>query len=153
MKAALGNLYAALRNKAGVIPAEENLGKGRLQILARLNADKMPNWQVVMQRLKKAEFQAEWSIDISKTFFLKNHSPNNPLVHGWRIIIKSADMETALEHLTKAITASPNARVELEEVPLPGGGRHRQFNSSAGKGASLTSGSRGSGPALHLLKK
>lgn len=143
----MAELQASLRAKAGIVPAEESRGKGQLKLLCRLQSDKLPNWKVVMHRLKKAEFDSEWSVDISKVFFLKNNNPHGMLVQGWRIIIKSADLNAALVAISKVIKSAPNARVELEEVVLPGGGAHRNISTSGGKGATFTSGSKGSGPS------
>lgn len=146
-------LYKALKQKAGLVPAEETPQKSQLKILCRMDSGKMPNWKVIMHRVKKAEMEATWSIDISKVFFLKNNSKNGPLVHGWRVIIKAPDLQGAIDHIAQLVTTAPNARVELEEVVLPGGGAHRNYNPSGGKGANMTSGSRGSGPAIHLINR
>lgn len=146
MATALSELYEALRTKAGVLPVEETKGNGQVKFLARLQPDKLPNWKVVMQRLKKGEIDASWSIDISKVFFLKNNSANGVLVHGWRLIVKAVELDKALLDIAKLVKAAPNARVELEEVVLPGGGAHRNYATSGGKGATFTSGSRSSGP-------
>lgn len=150
----LPELRKALKAKAGLTPAEEKKGKRQLLLLCRLDQSKMPGWKVVMHRLKKAEFDADWSIDISKVMFLKNNNQGGALVHGWRIILKSDDLATTVQQVTKVVVSSPNARVEISEVPLPGGGSHRHSNSGQpGKGASDSSYSRGSGPSLHLLRR
>lgn len=146
-------LYAVLKQRCGIVPAEDSKTGNRLQFLARLDPVKSPNWKVVMHRIKQAEFNADWSIDISKVMFLKNNNPRGALVHGWRVIVKAAMLDDALAHLLKLVKSAPNARVELEEVMLPGGGAHRNINTSGGKGASITSGSRGSGPSMHLLRR
>jgi len=144
------DLYTVLKQKCGITPAEETTAANRLQFLARLDPVKASSWKVVMHRLKQAEFDAPWSIDLSKVMFLKNNNPRGVLVHGWRVIVKAVALNDALAHILSLVKAAPNVRVELEEVALPGGGAHRHINSSAGKGAMPTSGSRGSGPSLHL---
>lgn len=146
MASVLSDFYEALRSKAGILPVEETKSSGQVKFLARLQPEKLPNWKVVMQRLKKAELDATWSLDISKVFFLKNNSPSGILVHGWRLIVKSVDLDRALQDIIKIVKSAPNARVELEEVMLPGGGAHRNYSTAGGKGATLTSGSRASGP-------
>jgi hypothetical protein len=147
MKTATADLYEALRMKAGIVPAEQTKGTNQLKLLCRLQSDRLPNWKVVMHRLKKAELDADWSVDISKVFFLKNNSPHGMLVQGWRIIIKSVNLDASLADVARHVRNAPNARVELEEVALPGGGQHRNINTAGGKGAAPLSGSRGSGPS------
>lgn len=151
MKTVLSELYEAMRTRAGLSVAEESRGANQIKILARLDPGRAPQWKVCRHRLKVAEFDADWSIDISKVDLLKGNTKHGPLVYAWRIIIKHADLDAALRDVSKIIRSAPNARVELEEVVLPGGGVHRNIDTSGGKGASFTSGSRGSGPRVDLI--
>jgi hypothetical protein len=146
---ATSEFYAALKSKAGIIPAEEVKVGNQLKILARLQPGKMASWRAAIGQLRSAEFQCSWTLDISKLFFLKNNNPKGSLVHAWRIILKSDNLDRALNEVTKIIKSTPNVRVEIGEIELPGGGYHRNIESTSGaKGANFTSGTRESTPWL-----
>ena len=144
---AMSELYDALKSKAGVIPAENVKTNNQLRLLARLQPGKIDAWMAVAQRLKRAEFQSPWSIDISKLLFLKNNKPTGALVHGWRVILKSDKLDEAISDVAKLIKSAPNAHVELAEIDLPGGGVHRRISTTTGyKGVEFTSPSKESAP-------
>lgn len=143
-------LLEALHSRCGLDVAEFSNNGEQIRMLARVSmAD---NWRVVMQRLKSAELQAAWSIDISQLYFLKSKHERAPLVKGWRIIIKGKDLVAACEQLAKVVRGAPSATVSVDEMPLPGGGMHRQYGDK-GKGASMLSGSGASGPSMHLFRR
>lgn len=154
MKTALSEFYEALRAKASISVVEEIKRPNQVKILARLlDGNRAPQWKVIRHRMKVAEFDAPWSWDCSKVDLLKGNTKHGPLVYAWRIIVAHVDLDTALREVTKVIRNAPNARVELQEVVLPGGGQHRNIDSSGGKGASYTSGSKGSGPRVDLIQR
>lgn len=154
MKTVVSEFYEALRTRASISVAEEIKRSNQLKILARLlDSSRAPQWKVIRQRLKRAEFDAPWSWDCSKVDLLKGNVKTGPLVYAWRIIVAHPDLDAALRDVTKIILNAPNARVELQEVVLPGGGAHRNIDTSGGKGASYTSGSKGSGPRVDLIQR
>lgn len=136
----LEKLLQALKSKAGITSVEQTVSSNQVKLLCRLAKERSSTWTVVQHKLKKAEFDAPWVLDLSKVVFLKNNTPSGPLVHAHRIIIKADDLQGAINEICRLILASPNARAELDEIPLPGGGSHR-LQERNGRGATLTSGS------------
>lgn len=149
--AAIEQFLNALKSRCGFEPADVSSGN-QLRVLARVgNAD---NWRLIMHRLKVLELQSSWTIDISQVYFLKTKNKKAPLVKGWRIIVKADDLDKACTLLRDAVMKAPTARVTVEdEFPLPGGGIHRTYNTSRGKGAMPTSSGGGGIPSHSLFPK
>ena len=144
---AIEDMVSVLRNRCGFEPAEMSHSKD-LRILARIaNLD---NWRVILHRIKVAELKNTWTLDISQLYFLKTKNERAPIVKGWRLILRADNPEEACKQIAAAAQSAPAARVMIDEIPLPGGGAHRNYT-GAGKGAAALSGSGSSGPALHFL--
>lgn len=137
----LKDFYAALWQRSGFSPSQRKEADTELRVVARIDQKKRPTWQKVLQALLRAAHGTGWTLDISKKFFLKNDSKNGTVVHGWRIILKADDMRSALIKLTKAVHLVSPESVEVTEIPLPGGGQHRNISTYSGrKGVKMTPG-------------
>lgn len=142
-------LYAALQTKVGLTVGEENDSPNQLRALFRLPDAQMRQWLVVMHHLFTHEQQASWSLDISKKYFLMN----GRTVQGWRIIIRDDNLDRALDQITAVIGGSPNARFQLEQVPLVGGrGGDRNALNARGRGARPISGDAGVPPIASMTQ-
>jgi len=146
-------MYQALQDKAGFSVAEESENNGQIRILARVADGSFQNWKIVMQRLKLLERKCPWTLDLSKMYFLLGGDDNAILVFGWRVIIKTENLEEAYTQIESAVRQAPNARFIVDEVKLPGhqsGQRNARY--ARGKGAKLTSGSKESTPAVEHFR-
>lgn len=132
-------LYTALQAKVGLSVGEENVSDKQIRALFRLSDAQMRQWLVVMHHLLLNERNAEWSIDISKKYFLMG----NKTVQGWRIIIRSDNLDKAVNHISQLVNASPNARFQVDQMPLIGRSADRNTVNSMGKGATLVGGEAG----------
>lgn len=144
------SFFEALKQRAGMTPALETqqIANGQLRFLMRAAPGSQRRWKEVRQRLlQESATQKEWTIDISFLVFIRDGWE----VGGWRIILKSANLEQAMANATVLIKGAPHVRVELEEFPLPGGGAHRKdYDPVTGKGVRDTPSSGGM-PAAHLF--
>jgi len=143
---ALEELLQALKVKCGFDAVEVNT-KGQVRLVARVS--NLRNWVILMQRMRVLELDRPWTLDLSQTYFLRTPSKKAAMVKAWRVILKAADQDAACRDLIKLVKDAPTARPTVDEMPLPGGGAHRGYNSSTGKGAQPFGGS--SGPALNLF--
>jgi hypothetical protein len=146
--ATLEHVLKALQGKCGFEAVEVN-HTAQLRIVARVAHPK--NWALVMHQLKVLELDKPWSIDVSQLYFLRNASKKSGLVKAWRIILKAKDLDAAYKDILSAISKAPTAQFTVDEIPLPGGGVHRAYSGSTGKGAQLMS-SAGGAPAMHLFR-
>jgi len=142
-------LYAALQTKVGLTMGEEDDGPKQLRVLFRLPEAQMRQWLVVMHHLFTHEQQASWSLDISKKYFLLS----GRTVQGWRIIIRDDNLDKALDSITSVVGSSPNARFQLDQVPLMGrhGGDRNAIN-ARGKGARAITGDAGTPPIATMVQ-
>lgn len=140
--------YAVLQSKVGLTVGEESATTNQVRALFRLPESQMRQWLVVMNHLLRLETQSTWSIDISKKYFLMG----GKTVQGWRIILRDEQLEAALDQLIAAVSGAPNARFQVDEVPLPGRSLgDRNAISARGKGAVPVGGSGGGVPPIATM--
>ena len=109
-------------------------------------------WLGLAKKLKIQERLSPWTLDISKMYFLLGDDDDAQLVYGWRMILKSEDLEEACRHITNQVKSTKKRRSQITEMPLPGGARNRNTYGH-GKGANPTHGEKDSGPAMEYFRK
>jgi hypothetical protein len=142
-------LYGALQAKVGLAVGEEGVGNGQIRALFRLPDSQMRQWLVVMHQILHREQQASWSVDISKKYFLLG----GKTVQGWRIILRDKDLDKAVDHLTSIVNGSPNARFQVDQMPLVGRQAERNTLSATGKGARAITGDAGVPPIAGMFAR
>jgi len=140
-------LYAALQAKVGLDVGEEDVSAKQIRVLFRMPDSQMRQWLVVMHQILSKESQASWSIDISKKYFLMR----GKTVQGWRLILRSESLDAAVSQLTSVVNGSPNARFQVEQVPLIGRSVERNMLSATGKGATMIGGDAGVPPIATMM--
>ncbi len=147
-KAKRQRFYNALQAKVGLSVGEEDVGEKQVRALFRMSDTQMRQWLVVMHHILSHEGQASWSIDISKKYFLMR----GKTVQGWRIIVRSDNLDQAMNHLTSLVNGSPNARFQVEQMPLTGRSAERNSLSGTGKGATMIGGDAGVPPIAVMMR-
>lgn len=142
---------------------------GQVRMLLRVPKVNGVLWLRVLKRMCILSTKASWTLDPSKLYFLTDtevvsldDEESTEMVYTWRLIVKSEDLPGALDALKKATRVpKPAARktptvarrpVQLMEVPLVGATASRN-NYGRGKGASATSGSKESTPAMEYFRR
>ncbi|MFZ1075564.1 MAG: hypothetical protein WAN50_04295 [Minisyncoccia bacterium] len=123
------------------------------QICIKARIDGVANLCVLMQKIKAAELKAPWTIDISQYYELRTQHEGSRLGKRWRLILRSKDLEDACRQIIRVIQSAPAARVTVDEIPLPGGGAHRAYNSGRGKGVHEVTGGGAGGPSLEYFPR
>jgi hypothetical protein len=103
----------------------------QLRILGRVPKDAMNGWLIVVQRFLAASEKADWTVDVSKQYFLKNEK----VVFGWRLIFQGDTVWDQIDELGKIVTNAPRPRAVVDEQPLSGANPNRNVPSATGKGA------------------
>lgn len=122
-------LYAAMHEKVGAEVVDESIKGKQLLISLRIKKGSPTTmWLAIVEHLlvlasqELATHKPQWTIDISKHYFLK---PD--LKYTWRVIIKSDNLESHYEKLAKAILATKLqvTPTEITEIPLYGNPNRR----------------------------
>lgn len=129
---AIDSMVNLLGNKCGFEPIEVSNGTTQVKILARVRDAQ--TWALMVHKVKQAELDAPWTVDVSQLLFLRTASKSSKLVKAWRLIVKSNDLEAAYAGIQKAASAAGFARQDTDEYTLPGNGAHRSGWKN-GKGA------------------
>jgi hypothetical protein len=134
--AALPELLAALKVKTGFEPVQQAEVGGKAYLHGRIRGQTIANMLVVTHRLLLQARTATWNIDVSQVYSLKN----GQLVKGWRIVVDSNDMGSALDQIVQIVRGAPEAvrPTQLEEFPLAVSTADRNAPNARGKGAALT---------------
>ena len=150
----IDSFITALRSACGFSPLTKRAAGTQLHVTAKISDER--KWVAILRALKVRELSASWSIDISRMYFLVEKDINSQLGKRWRIVLQvraGSTLESACKELLECVhpTARPAAPTLLEDFPLPGGGLHRVFDTSKGKGATETSGGGGGLPAVNMF--
>jgi len=150
---AVDDLISVLSSRCGFVPREVSPEGKQLRLLGPMT--QRDAWVSVIQQIKRRELRATWTTDISCVYLLTTKNEMATLGKRWRIIIraKEGSVEDACSDIVAAVQDAPTARTVLDEFPLPGGGAHRMYDTSKGKGATEVRGNAGSGPSSHLFGK
>lgn len=122
-------LYAALHEKVGAEVLNETLKGKQLNFMLRIKKGQSTTlWLAVVERLltladaQKATGNPEWTLDISKQYFMK---PD--LKFGWRVILASAKLDELFASLAQEVLAArfQTQVTEIQEVQLHGSPNRR----------------------------
>lgn len=145
-------IFKELQVKCGFSPVQTETSAKQLRVLFRIANPQA--WRSAMDKIKDAEHGSTgWTVDISQTYFKRTPRAGAELVKAWRLIItaRTVELPSVFSLIVAALRSVPTTQVVVDEMPLPGGGLHRNYDMSKGKGAAPSSHSRDSGPALHLF--
>lgn len=121
-----------LKVKSAMEIIDVQTSPGQIRILARQPQARVGDLvMVIHQLLSRMQEQAEWKVDISKAYFLKD----GRVVQAVRLILQGQNPEQHLEEVANVIQGAPTAgRVEVNEIMLAGAGPDRNSGKN-GKGA------------------
>jgi hypothetical protein len=108
------SLQAILLQKVGFEIVSQSLGGNQARYFGRVRPSHMPAWLAAMRELLVNENKAQWSIDLSRQYFLRA----DKLFFGWRVIIQGQDIQGALTQIVSIIQQVQAARAQVDEVPL-----------------------------------
>lgn len=129
----LPELLSVLRAKAGFDPVQQAQEDNRIYLFGRIKGQDISNMLVLTSRLLLAAPTANWSVDVSQAYTIKN----GKLAKGWRVIVNADDVQSALAQVVATIKSAPSARQrQVEEFPLSGCSASRSGQDARGKGAS-----------------
>lgn len=112
----LNKLLTAFRSKAGFECTEHEIKPSQIRLIGRVPNAALRTWHQVVPRILKAH-KPDWSVDISKAYFLK---PDYR--YAWRVLIGGRDLPGAVNALMNIIEGLDGQRTvtELTEFPLVG---------------------------------
>lgn len=125
------DLLHRLQVRGGFEAVNHSTKNTQLRILGRVPPQSMDGWLIIVQRLLMASGKSNWTVDISKPYFLKN----GKVVYGWRLIFQGEEIWNQLDDIAQLIFNSPRPKKILDEQPLPGVSGDRNVPSASGKGA------------------
>jgi len=125
------DLLHKLQVRGGFETVNDTKSNTQLRILGRVPKESMNMWLIVVQRFLAASEKSDWTVDVSKQYFLKN----DRVVFGWRLIFQGSTVWDQLAELGQIVTNSPRPKTMLDEQPLPGVHGDRNVPSATGKGA------------------
>lgn len=132
---AIDHLKNLLRDRAGFEVVDASSGASQLRLVGRVPPNASAQWVLIVHRLLVMSKKADWKVDISRNYFLKELTSGPKLFYAWRLIFQAGNVEEQLQSILDAVNNAPRpARVELQEYPLPGAGKHRNEPKN-GKGA------------------
>jgi hypothetical protein len=131
----LNQLKAALAQKTTFEVVSATFEGGKVRLLGRVRPTQNTGMLLkVMSNLLAAADSADWNMDASKQYFLRN----GRLTYGWRFIFQGQDIEANLLKIVAVIAGTKHVVQQLTEVRLHGGGLDRNVPSPGGKGAAPT---------------
>ncbi len=128
-------LISVLQTRAGFETVKKNGSANQLRLIGRVPMPIVPNWLIIVQRLLLRNEDAAWSVDVSKSYFLKA----GRVAFGWRLIFQAKGIGQYIPDIAQTIVNAPRPKVTVEEQPLAGASanRNRQTPGSL-KGAAPT---------------
>jgi len=128
------DLLKVFVGKTGLEPIEHALmlpaqgGHMQYRIVCRVVGDHVGTWRVFLLHILRAARRAPWSIDVSRTYMLKDMPTGDTVVvYAWRLVLQDRKKEHPIEHHFPAIrqalvdyTRVPVGASETEEVKLYG---------------------------------
>lgn len=145
-------MLEVLKAAVGFSSAEVSVNGPQLRVLARVQKENARRWLDLAKKLKILERASPWTMDLSKMYFLLGDDDEAQLVYGWRMILKSEDLEEACKSIMHRAKSTKKRRAQVTEMALPGGARNRN-SYGHGKGASGTSSEKDSGPAMEYFRR
>jgi hypothetical protein len=123
-----------LQSKAGFqVVGEPTESENQLRIIGRLPGNQgIEPWLLVVRQMLLMSEEADWKVDVSKQYFLKN----GKVVYGWRLIFQAIDVPSCLQAIIQSVVSAPKPTTrEVMEMPLLGASADRNNMSVNGKGA------------------
>lgn len=144
-------LLRLLTHKTGFDPIEHSLlskqDQGHLQyrLLGRVSGQHVVTWRLFLLHILRAARRAPWSIDISRSYLLKDMpSGEVTIAYAWRIVMQDRKKEKPIEHHFPSIRQALvdyqpvlPAAMETEEVKLYGTKRSGGPTTGGGYASSL----------------
>jgi hypothetical protein len=139
-------MLQVLHAKYGFEPAEKGVttlaeGKQQLRLFARVQ--RVANWLLFIDKLLGEELSHSWRLLLAQKYIKRVPRKDAQMVKGWLFILSAQDLEAACVEIAAIAKAAPTPRASVDEMPLPGGGLHRNLSSTRGKGARPTVSSGG----------
>lgn len=127
-------LLRLLAQKTGFDPIEHALltdmtgGHVQYRLVGRVSGTHVGTWRLFLLHILRSARKAPWSIDISRTYMLKDMPTGESMVvYAWRLVLQDRKKSHAIEHHFPAIRQSlldyhpvPQAPSEVDEVKLYG---------------------------------
>lgn len=128
----VAELSQALLTRGGFEAVTTNVQSAQVRFFGRVPQNRMAEWKIIMHQLLRQSETAEWTVDISKLYFLRGGG----LIYGWRLLLGGAPLEV-LPPVTQLVLTAPRPHAVVDEVTIPGRGRDRNVY-KRGKGAAPT---------------
>ncbi len=126
------SLLHKLQERGGFEVVNNTQGASQVRLMGRVPKPAMAGWLILVQRmLIQSDKSPNWSVDISKQYFLRNEQ----VVFGWRLIFQGKELEAYLYEVEQTITNAPRARAFVDEQVLAGAQASRNAPDATGKGA------------------
>lgn len=141
-------LYAALNQKAGFEKVGDTLGENQLRVIGRVPQVNVPTYREVMRYLNIASMDAEWNVDTSKQYFVRETEKGQYKdLYGWRLIFQAEDIIQYIPQIIEVVTSVPTQRRTVNEVPIQRSSSRVRM-SDTGKGAGNIKGDAGVPPIV-----
>ena len=114
-------LTRVLKMRGGYETVSRNSGPNQVRLIGRVPAPLVKGWLIIVQQLLVRGAEAPWSVDISKSYFLRA----GRVMFGWRLIFQGEDINQYADDIMATVTNSPRPRAVVDEQPLHGASAHR----------------------------
>ena len=128
------DILKVLAAKTGLEPIEHTLlvpvagGHSQYRIVCRVVGDHVGFWRLFLLHILRAARKAPWSIDVSRTYMLKDMPGGDTVVvYAWRLVLQDRKREHPIEHHFPVIRQSvvdyhpaKSTSTETDEVKLYG---------------------------------
>lgn len=107
----------------------------KLRFTGRVRAAGAEYWKLITHSLLRRARAAEWSVDISRFYFLQDTSDGDKMFYAWRLIFQGNIAEVE-DDIVNTINLSPvPATAQLNEIKLGGNRGANRNQGPRGKGA------------------
>jgi len=110
------DLLRVLRMRSGFEAVNHQESANQLRVLGRVQKQGVNGWLLVARQLLLASERSDWSLDVSKQYFLRG----GKIMFGWRLILQGNLVAQRYEHVAQVVANAPRARAIVEEQLLPG---------------------------------
>lgn len=124
-------LVQIFRTRSGFEVVDHSATPKQVRLFGRVGKGAMKQWLLIVHRLLTLKDSADWSVDISKQYFLRS----GQVMFGWRLIIQAEVVEDHLADVVQGVLGAPKLQAVVSEQPLVGTSIHRNTLSPGGKGA------------------
>jgi hypothetical protein len=118
-------------------------------LIGRVPNALVKNWLIIVRQLLIRGAEAPWSVDISKSYFLRS----GRVMFGWRLIFQGQDIAQHAVDMVSTITNSPRAKATIESQPLAGASANRNQQTPGSLRGAAPSGSAVVGPMASRMMR